>query len=131
MWSGTDSNHHLNFIESSNGGLTWGHKVTIPDTSDYHSAIAVGVDHVPYFCWAGVGNEQINLLHSENGKTNGFKASPNYKRTFRDTAANGPCVCEFKGKMFIGWTGTDSSHHVNVAQLSRGAVAVYGLMRSG
>jgi hypothetical protein len=91
--------------------------------------MAVGVDHVPYFCWAGSGNALLNLLHSESGNTNGFLASPNYKRTFYDTAANGPCLCEFKGKMFVGWTGTDSKNHVNVAQLSRGAVAVYGHLR--
>jgi hypothetical protein len=126
MWNGTDSNHDLNFIESSDGGLTWGNKVTMGDTSDHHPAMAVGSDHVPYFCWTGSGNELINLLHSESGNTNGFLSSPNYKRTFYDTGSNGPCLCEFKGKMFIGWTGTDSGHHVNVAQLSRGSVAVYG-----
>jgi hypothetical protein len=129
MWNGTDSANHLNFIESADMGLTWVNKVTIGDTSGHHPAMAVGVDQVPYFCWAGSGNESLNLLHSENGATSGFQASPNYKRTFYDTASNGPCLCAFKGKMFIGWTGTDFSHHVNVAQLSRGAVAVYGHLR--
>jgi hypothetical protein len=135
MWSGTDSDlihpdqrHHLNFIESSNGGLNWGHKVTIGDRSDYHPAMAVGVDNVPYFCWTGLDKEKtINLLHSEDGTIKAFNANPNYKRTFRNRSANGPCLCEFKGKVFIGWTGPDKQ--VNVAQLSRGAVAVYGLLR--
>jgi hypothetical protein len=129
MWNGTDTANRLNFIESSDGGLTWDNKVTLGDTSGHHPAMAVGVDHVPYFCWAGSGNALLNLLHSESGNTNDFLASPNYKRTFYDTAANGPCLCEFKGKMFVGWTGTDSKNLVNVAQLSRGAVAVYGHLR--
>jgi hypothetical protein len=129
MWNGTDSANRLNFIESNDGGLTWGNKITLGDTSGHHPAMAVGVDHVPYFCWAGSGNNLLNVLHSETGTTNGFLVTPNYKRTFRDSAINGPCMCEFQGKMFIGWTGTDSDHHVNVAQLSRGAVAVYGRLR--
>jgi hypothetical protein len=129
LWNGTDSPSHLNFIESSDGGLTWINKVTIGNTSDHHPAMAVGADHVPYFCWAGSGNELLNLLHSETGNTNGFQVTPNYKRTFRDSAINGPCLCEFKEHMFIGWTGTDSAHSVNVAQLRRGAVVVYGHLR--
>jgi len=91
--------------------------------------MAVGSDHVPYFSWAGSGNELLNLLHSESGSISEFLASPNYKRTFYATASNDPCLCEFKGKMFLGWTGTDFKRHVNVAQLSRGAVAVYGRLR--
>jgi hypothetical protein len=90
--------------------------------------MAVGVDNVPYFCWTGLDKEKtINLLHSEDGTIKAFNANPNYKRTFRNRSANGPCLCEFKGKVFIGWTGPDKQ--VNVAQLSRGAVAVYGLLR--
>lgn len=126
MWNGTDFGNHLNFIESSDDGLTWGNKVTLGETSGHHPAMASGPGLIPYFCWAGSGNNLLNLLHSETGATNGFAVSPNYKRTFYDTASNGPCVCNFKGKVFIGWTGTDSGDHVNVAQLSRGAVAVYG-----
>jgi hypothetical protein len=126
MWNGTDFSNHLNFIESIDGGLTWGNKVTIGETSGHHPAMALGADLVPHFCWAGSGNELLNVFHSETGNTNGFLASPNYKRTFYDTASNGPCLCEFRGRMFIGWTGTDTNNHLNVAQLSRGAVAVYG-----
>jgi hypothetical protein len=126
MWNGTDSQNHLNFIESADGGLTWGNKVTIGETSGYHPGMVVGADQVPYFCWAGSNNNLLNLMHSETGTTNGFLASPNYKRTFYDTASNGPCLCTFKRKVLIGWTGTDPGGHVNVAQLSRGAVAVYG-----
>src|SRR5262249_43131 len=92
LWNGTDSPSHLNFIESADGALTWGNKWTMGDTSDHHPAMADGADHVPYFCWAGSGNELLNLLHSETGNTNGFQVSPNYKRTFRDTAVNGPCL---------------------------------------
>jgi hypothetical protein len=78
MWNGTDSAHDLNFIQSSDGGLTWGNKVTIDERSGRHPAMAIGADQLPYFCWAGLDNEQINLLHSENGSTNGFGASPSY-----------------------------------------------------
>jgi hypothetical protein len=124
MWMGTDAPAHLNFIESADGGLTWGNKVTIGDTTDHHPAMVVGADNVPYFCWADSGNELLNVLHSETGDTNGFQVSPDYRRSFRNAAADGPCLCEFNAKMFIGWTGLDQ--HVNVARLTRGAVAVYG-----
>lgn len=127
MWNGTDFANSLNFIESADGGFTWGNKITLGDTSGHHPAMAIGADNIPYFSWAGSGNNLLNLLHSETGTTNGFQVTPNFKRTFTDSASNGPCLCEFQGKMFIGWTGTDSGAHANVAQLSRGAVAVYGL----
>ena len=127
MWVGTVSPQNLNFIQSSDGGLTWGNKVTIDERSGRRPAMAIGADQTPYFCWAGLDNELINLLHSESGSTNGFGASPNFKRTFDSSASDGPCLCEFQGRMFIGWTGTDSpDKHVNVARLSRGSVAVYG-----
>lgn len=129
MWNGTDSANRLNFIESSDLGLTWTNKVTLGDTSGHHPAMVSGPDGIPYFCWTGSGNNLLNLMHSENGATNGFLVSPNYKRTFYDTGSNGPCLCTFKNQVFIGWTGTDSDAHVNVAQISRGAIAVYGHLR--
>ena len=128
MWNGTDSANRLNFIQSGDGGLTWGNKITLGDTSGHHPAMAVAAaTDIPFFCWAGSGNQSLNLMHSESGNTNGFLANPNFKRVFsRDSAINGPCLCDFQGKMFIGWTGTDNAHSVNVAQLSRGRVALYG-----
>ena len=66
------------------------------------------------------------MIISETGATNGFLASPNYKRTFYDTGSNGPCLCIFKGKVFIGWTGTDSDVRERRSKPSRGAIAVYG-----
>jgi hypothetical protein len=128
MWTGTDN--HLNFIQSADGGFTWGNKVALTDMSQHHPAMAVGADGIPWFCWAGAipifENGQLDLLHSENGQTSGLQASPNYKRTFYDTAQNGPALCALGGQIFVAWTGTDTGSHVNVAQLSRGAVAVYG-----
>jgi hypothetical protein len=132
MWCGTDFANKLNFIESSDGGVTWGNVVTLQETSGHHPGMAVDPDGTPYFCWAGSGNEQLNVMHSETGSINGFMADPNYKRTFRnDSSVNGPCVCQFNGRMLIGWTGTDWDHHVNVAQISRGTVAVYGHEQPG
>jgi hypothetical protein len=130
MWCGTDAANKLNFMESADGGITWANKVTLNETSGHHPGMAMGPDQVPYFCWAGSGNDLLNLMHSENGTTNGFSVDPNYKRTIRsDSSVNGPCVCQFKSRMLIGWTGTDWNRRVNVAQLSRGAVAVYGQTR--
>jgi hypothetical protein len=95
MWTGTDG--RLNFEQSSDGGFTWTNKITLSDTSQHHPAMAIASDGIPWFSWAGVGLQtpnQINLLHSENGQISGFEATPNYKRTFDDTAANGPALCE-------------------------------------
>jgi hypothetical protein len=128
MWNGTDFENHLNFIESADG-IHWSNKITLGDTSGHHPGMILGPDGIPYFCWAGSNNNLLNLMHSENGSTSGFVASPNYKRTFYDSASNGPCLCTFRGHVFIGWTGTDSSGYVNVARLSRGAIAVYGHQR--
>jgi hypothetical protein len=127
MWFGTVSPQNLSYIQSSDGGLTWGNKVTIDERTGSHPAMAIGAGQTPYFCWAGLDNKQINLVHSENGSTDGFGASPNFKRTFDEIASEGPCLCEFQGKMFIGWTGPFLLvPSLSVAQLSRGSVAVYG-----
>jgi hypothetical protein len=134
MWSGTDTGifsagHHLNFLESSDG-LTWGHKVTIDDRSQYHPAMAVHAGNTLYFCWTGDDKDKtINLLHPKEVTKNAFNANPTDKRVFQHYSANGPCLCEFKGKMFIAWTGR-ADNELNVGRLSHGAVAVYGLLRA-
>jgi outer membrane protein assembly factor BamB len=125
LWTGTDQ--RLNFSESDDG-ITWKNKVTLFETSHDHAAMEIGLGNVPYLCWSDSGNDRLSLLHSEDGTTRGFGVSPNFKRTFYDTGFGGVCLCAFRKKMFVGWTGTDADNNVNVAQLSRGAVAVYGLL---
>ena len=126
LWNGTDSANKLNIIESHDMGTTFSNKITLGETSDHHPAMTFGTDGLPRLSWAGSGNALLNELVSETGTTNGFEAVPAYKRTFTDMGANGPCLCSFRGRIYVGWTATDGDHHVNVAELSRGAVAVYG-----
>jgi hypothetical protein len=91
---------------------------------------------MPYLSWRGVVNEVLNQIVSQTGNTNGFAADPPYKRAFDrvidgpERSHNGPSLCEFKGRMFVAWQGIDSDHHVNVAVLNRGSVAVFGLVAS-
>src|SRR5262249_19796307 len=126
LWNGTDSADELNIIESHDMGGTFVNKTTLRETSGHHPAMVFGADNLPRLTWTVSGNTLLNELISETGTTSGFQRPPAYKRTFYDTGANGPCLCSFRGRIFIGWTGTDSEHRVNVAELSRGAVVVYG-----
>ena len=126
LWNGTDSANKLNIIESHDMGASFSNKITLGETSDHHPAMTFGADGLPRLSWTGSGNALLNELISETGTTNGFAATPAYKRMFSDTGANGPSLCAFRGRAFVGWTGTDHDNRVNVAELSRGAVAVYG-----
>lgn len=126
LWNGTDSANKLNIIESHDMGASFSNKITLGETSDHHPAMTFGADELPRLSWTGSGNALLNELISETGTTNGFEATPAYKRTFTDMGANGPSLCTFRGLTYVGWTGTDVDHRVNVAELSRGAVSVYG-----
>lgn len=128
MWMGGDG--RINFLQSTDNGQTWVNKVTLGETSSHHPAMAIGADYIPYLCWiSSTQSNEINVMHSETGDTNGFTVSPNYKRTFHETSINAPSLCYFKNKMFIAWTGTDDDQHLNVGRVSRGHVAVYGILK--
>ena len=131
LWIGTGGTNTLNVIESHDMGASFGNKVTLSETSGDRPALAFGVDGLPRLGWTGLGNGLLNELISETDTTSGFTATPAYKRVFYDTGANGPCLCRFKGRIYAGWTGTDPDRQVNVAELSRGAVAVYGRLPPG
>ncbi len=126
-WQGTDQ--RLNFLQTTDFvNLSFTNKVTIGERSDSHPAMILDADGTPWLSWRGVGNEQLNQIVSESGNTNGFAADPSFKRVFDDTSPNGPALCLFKGRVFVGWQGTDSDHHINVAALNRGSVVSYGLL---
>ena len=60
--------------------------------------------------------------------TPGTPSSLADKQTYNDTSAAAPALAVFRGDVYLGWAGTDSGHHVNVARLSAGHVSVYGLL---
>ena len=39
------------------------------------------------------------------------------KVTEQDTAAGGVTLTNYAGQIYIGWTGTDPDHHLNVGQI--------------
>lgn len=126
LWAGID--HKLNYLESVNG-LTWTGKVTVDlEKSPSAPALAFGpVGSAATLAWRGE-DDKLNEIVSETGSIPFFNTPPTYKRIHRTDAAHAaPALAAFGGKMFIAWTGIDSDHKVNVAQLIRGAVAVYGM----
>jgi len=132
-WQGLDQ--RLNFLQTTDfADLIFVNKVTIGERSDSHPAVAVAADGLPFLCWRGVGNDVLNQIVSDTGDTNGFAADPSFKRPFDrlvdgpEKSPNGPSLCPFRQPMFVAWQGTDDDHHINVAVLNRGSVAVYGLL---
>jgi hypothetical protein len=110
LWSGEDSNRSLNVLESTDG-VNFTNKVTLGDSSFFAPALAQQGSLL--LAWTGRGGAHLNMLASVTD-THGFTS----KLTADDQGAAAPALANFKGQLFIGWTGVDSAHHLNVAILA-------------
>lgn len=121
LWNGDDADRKLNLMTFDKTGSTVITKRTYDETSNWRPALAFDADGLGRVSWTGRGNNLINeaLLSSD-------AVHLTYKRTFYDTASNGPALCRYQQRMFLTWAGTDSASALNISELSRGGVSVYG-----
>src|SRR3989440_6290691 len=138
-WKGITPSHQLFFAECTDfTNLTFVNKVVINDVgnsvgdpgvfSGQSPSVAFDANNFSWLSWATLNSGILNQIVSEKGTINGFADIPSYHRQFRSyTAASGPSLCFFRGKMFIGWQGSVAPFELEVGVLNRGSVAVYGL----
>jgi hypothetical protein len=115
-WTGTDG--HLNVICSADG-VHFANKVTLGDTSNVGPTLAAFNGRL-YLGWTGT-NGHLNVESSANG------LSFNNKVTLGETSYLlhqghqvdlSPALAAFSGRLYLGWTGTDS--HLNVESSANG-----------
>jgi hypothetical protein len=120
LWNGTDRERRLNLMAFDKDGNQVLTKKTYSESSNYRPALVFDGDGRGRFSWVGRGNLQIN----EALLSGSFDLE--YKRTFDDTAPNGPALCLHNDTVFITWAGTGGTPDLNVAELSRGGISLYG-----
>jgi hypothetical protein len=86
-------------------GLT--NKVTLGDQTPTSPALA-SLDNVLYLAWKGDGNDNLNVISSDDGRTFGGKI------TSGKTSPYTPALVANNGQLFIAWTG-NGANQLNVA----------------
>jgi hypothetical protein len=109
-WKG-DGNDNLNVIVSSDGGQTFGSKLTSTETSP--AAPSLGVcNGILFVSWKGDGNDQLNVAVvdlDDVGSPTGFSN----KDILGDTSPIGTALSSLNGYLFLSWKG-DGNDHLNL-----------------
>lgn len=117
-WTGTDTNHSLNFlpITEHGGAFTLGTKQTLSEfSSDAGPHLVRAGSETVALCWtsrsgqpkAAIANTtdlKFGSIATLTGQTSAFAPD-----AFFNVAVQGPPV-------WISWTGTDAAHHLNLEQ---------------
>ena len=123
-WTGTDSQHHLNLMTSSDG-LQYGHKHILAETSLWRPALAF-IDSGrgdPYgtIVLAWTGNDRNHTLNIAFIKTPDFTLVR--KITFwGEWSFTAPALATINGDVnsdvYLSWAGTDPAHTLNVLHMA-------------
>jgi hypothetical protein len=113
-WTGTDTQHHLNLIRSSDGpanGVThFKDKLILKDTSFVRPAVVYvpGPLEVTVVAWTGTdAAHTLNVIWDAYGTPQ--------KLTLRgETSIGAPALTYFNGDLILAWTGTDAHHSLNI-----------------
>ena len=120
-WTGTDSQHRLNFMTSGDG-LHYGNKHTLAETSPWRPAVVYNLslrgDPYGQIILAWAGTDQAHTLNVE------YISTPDYqvvkKFTFwGDTTFTAPTLMVLNDTVTVGWAGTDGNHTLNHISISR------------
>jgi hypothetical protein len=84
-------------------------KVTIADQTSPSAPAIASLGKALYLCWRGTGNNKINVMGMHQG------TGDRDKKTSDRTTGHHPAIVEYRGRLFVGWTGEDD--HLNVAQM--------------
>ncbi len=112
-WTGTNSTHSLNIMQSSDG-VTYGGKVTFPESAIGRPAVAVqGPPTTIILAWTGVDSKHsLNLLCQ--GPACGSNAGSYKKLTLSFYSGFNPALTRFGNGYLLAWVGADTSHELNV-----------------
>jgi beta-N-acetylhexosaminidase len=112
-WTGTNANHSLNVMQSSDG-VNYGGKVTFSESSATRPAVAaVGPQATIVLAWTGLdANHSLNLLCQ--GPACGTSWTGYRKITFGDSSFTSPALAQSGNRFYLVWAGNDANHSVNV-----------------
>lgn len=123
-WTGTDPEHHLNLMTSSDG-LHYGNKHILPETSLWRPAIAF-VDSgrgEPYgtIVLAWTGTDAKHTLNVEFISTPSFQVTR--KVTFwGETSFTAPALATINydvySDIYLSWAGTNTAHTLNIIHMT-------------
>lgn len=114
-WTGTDSGHSLNVIQSQDGFDYSKNKVTLQENSGSHPAVLLFANttsgtlgpNLVVLAWTGTdSNHSLNVMFDVYGVRQ--------KITLSDNSAFSPALAYFKGQVWLAWTGMDSGQALNV-----------------
>lgn len=116
-WTGSDPNHSLNIMRSGDG-VTYGGKITFPESSPVRPAVVTqGTPASVVLAWIGSDpNHSLNLLCQ--GGVCGSGAGAYKKLTLNDNSAYSPALARFGAQFLLVWTGTDANHSLNILPFS-------------
>jgi len=86
-------------------------KVSIPNETSPSAPAIASLGKALYLCWRGKGNDQINIMGMHQGTGERSKKPPSSR-----TTEHHPAIAQYRGRLFVAWTGTDD--HLNVAQVA-------------
>ena len=117
-WSGTDSSHHLNIACGTPGTGSFQTQTT-DQLSAFAPALAV-YQNTLWMAWTGTDSNHTLNIAAVNPFTGATSLSLEaFVVGNHDASSQAPAlaVAEVNGlqQLVIAWTGTDSSHHLNVA----------------
>ncbi|HEX9036156.1 MAG TPA: hypothetical protein VF808_04115 [Ktedonobacterales bacterium] len=116
-WTGTDSAHHLNVMQSAddpaNGVTHFTNKRTLNETSPFRPAVKEFGGGLGATSLAWVGTDAAHTLNFV------FDAySPDVAKSkitlWGETSIGAPALTQFGNTLLLAWTGTDASHSLNV-----------------
>ncbi len=114
-WTGTDWDHHLNVMCSTDGQHFSG-KVTLRETSPHGPGFAFGNGRA-FLAWTGTdSHHHLNVISSSDCRTFGSKV------TLADTSPHAPALAFGNGRLFLAWTGYDHNRSLNVISSAGGTV---------
>lgn len=105
-WAGTDSEHHLNIIQSQTENI-WIDKLTLTDTSPAGASLCVFNDKL-YLTWSGTGNKSLNVMCSKDG------INWENKVVLTETSGSRPSLTVFRNYLVLGWVGAEPQQRLNV-----------------
>lgn len=114
-WKGTDSSHHLNIGWGSTGG-SFPHKVIV---NDYFQSSNISGPALACFNPTGGGNRLYVAFRGTDryiytGWFNGTSTLQDHTRTGQLSDYSPALTVGIDGNLYLGWTGTDSAHHLNL-----------------
>jgi hypothetical protein len=116
-WTGTDAQHHLNLIQSTddpaNGVTHFSNKKTLGETSFVRPAVVQfggGLGNSA-LAWAGTDQAHtLNFMWDAYGSN--IQSSKIILRG--ETTIGAPALVQFGSNLILAWTGTDANHSLNV-----------------